>query len=464
MLTTQQLFTILILALFWNLTTSFLPLQQQQQRCFRNECRIFSSAVDENVHDVAKEAASSEAASSEAETSSIGPLSMTVEELADVLGGFGRAQLAWDCYSIGVDPQLFFSSEQQEDDEVAMIQQLFPSKRRTQTLGPDALQRLASITPSGNNNNNTCCIEGGVATLSDIRRSSDRTTKLLLQLADGFEVETVIIPRMEEGRSTLCISSQVGCRQGCTFCATGQMGKLRSLSSDEILVQMFFARKLCRLEPQLPPVTNVVFMGMGEPADNADQVIAASRILTKRGLFQLSASKVTISTVAPTPESFRALAAAECVLAWSVHAVNDTLRRRLVPTTKYSMKELRQGMIDALLSRPKNFKRTAMLEVALIQDVNDGLQEADDLAEFARYIMEQVPGCKLIVNLIPYNEVFGGVVAYRQPSNERVVAFQKQLWNSGIHAHVRTTRGDDESAACGQLATSKKKKKKKSQL
>lgn len=196
----------------------------------------------------------------ESQANHYGPMSMTVEELAHVLGGYGRAQLVWDYYSIGVDPQLWFGNNNNNNnnsmtimEEPTDISRLLPSTRRTKTLGAEALRRLASITPGA-------CVEGGVASLCDIRRSRDRTTKLLLTLeADGTNVETVIIP-MNEERSTLCISSQVGCRQGCTFCATGRMGKLRSLSSDEILVQMYFARKICRLE-QLPPVTNVVFMG-----------------------------------------------------------------------------------------------------------------------------------------------------------------------------------------------------------
>ena len=250
---------------------------------------------------------------------------------------------------------------------------------------------------------------------------------------------------------------------GCTFCATGRMGKLRSLTSDEILAQMFFARKICRLY-ELPPVTNVVFMGMGEPADNAAAVVQATKILTARSLFQLSASKVTVSTVAPTPQAFATLAQAPCVLAWSVHAANDSLRRKLVPTTKYTMAELRQGFVDALLSRPVN-ARTCMIEVTLIHGINDGDEQADELADFCLSgIVQAVPGCKLMVNLIPYNNIGGGggsdlsFSKYQRPDPERVRAFQERLWNHGLYAHVRATRGDDATAACGQLATTKHKR------
>jgi 23S rRNA (adenine2503-C2)-methyltransferase len=374
---------------------------------------------------------------------------MNIDELAEHLGGRGRAQLAWDCYKIGIDPAHFYDSVIRLGyDDFESIYHLLPTHRRSQSLGKEALERLSSLFPD-----NISSIEGGVASLSHLSQSFDGTTKLLLKLADGLEVETVIIP-WNGVRSTLCISSQVGCKQGCTFCATGKMGKLRDLTSDEILSQMFFARKICRLN-KLPPVTNVVFMGMGEPSDNAAAVSKAAEILCRRELFQLSANKVTISTVAPTPDAFLQFAKAPCVLAWSVHAANDELRRKLVPSTKHSMMKLRQGFIDALLSRPANF-RTTMLEVALIADVNDGVEQAEELASFAQGIIDAVPGCKLFVNLIPFNDIGQGT--FKKPNRDTVVRFQKHLWSQGLYAHVRETRGDDATAACGQLATRKRRK------
>ncbi len=244
--------------------------------------------------------------------------------------------------------------------------------------------------------------------------------------------------------------------QGCTFCATGRMGKLRSLTSDEILAQFFFALKMCRLS-NIPTLSNVVFMGMGEPADNAEAVCKATEILTDVDLFHMGQSKVTVSTVAPSPESFASFKDAPCVLAWSVHAANDRLRKQLVPTTKYSMHELRRGLIETLLYKPKRL-RAIMLEVALIRDVNVHPEAAEELAEFAKVIIDSVPGTKLVVNLIPFNDI--GHPTYRKPSNEEVKNFQNILWERGIFTHVRTTRGDDESAACGQLATRKEKLKK----
>ena len=143
------------------------------------------------------------------------------------------------------------------------------------------------------------------------------------------------------------------------------MGKLRSLAADEILAQLFYAKKMCRLaDAALPPVANVVFMGMGEPADNAEAVRGAVDVMTRNELFGLSATGVTVSTVAPDPGAFLRFADSRCVLAWSVHAARDDLRRRLVPTTRYPMAELGRGLADALRRRRL---RTCMLEVALME-------------------------------------------------------------------------------------------------
>ena len=392
---------------------------------------------------------------------SYGPISMTLDELSVHLGGRGRARLAWDCYSLGIDPAYFYGKVIRLGlDVFETIHQALPSARRTQKLGPAALKQLASLYP-----NDAHQLEDGVASLNHISQAKDTTTKLLLKLADGSLVETVIIP-WNGVRSTLCISSQVGCRQACRFCATGKMGLQRSLSSDEILAQMFWAKKQVR-QLQLPPITNVVFMGMGEPADNSVAVTRAAEILTTRELFQLSATKVTISTVAPTPESFMEFAKAPAVLAWSVHAARDEVRRELVPTTRYSMDELCQGLIRALLQRPHNF-RTTMLEYVMIANVNIDIEtDGAALVELTQKIQNSVPGCKLIVNLIPYNPIYESVKdiapsatlrPYEAPTPESVKDFQQYLWSKNVYAHVRTTRGDDESAACGQLATQKSKK------
>lgn len=400
-------------------------------------------------------------------TSLPGALSLSIPELAEQMGGVGRAKLAWDLYKQGVDPAIYYAPGGNILFDPVTIQPLLPSPRRNQTLGMDALAKLYAI-----NGNRTM---DGLAKVAYISTSSDRTTKLLLELADGAQIETVIIPT--NARSTLCISSQVGCRQACTFCATGTMGMRRNLSSDEIIVQLFHAKSICRTN-NLPPIANIVFMGMGEPTDNMDNVNKAIDQLTTRELFQLSAHKVCVSTVAPNPEVFSRISP-HCALAWSVHAAQDHIRRQLVPTTRYTMNELRDGYIAALQRR--KIKAT-MLEYVLIANVNDDEKSADALAELANTIVHSVDGsggdsghdrCKLLVNLIPYNSISTATKtapttttnpttttttvkrqeSFRAPDFITIRAFQKRLWIQGVHAHVRTTRGDDESAACGQLVT-----------
>jgi len=189
--------------------------------------------------------------------------------------------------------------------------------------------------------------------------------------------------------------------------------------------------------------------------DNAENVVQVAKVLTNHEQFAMAQRRVTISTVGPSPEAFEVLGDAPTMLAWSVHASSDELRKELVPTTKHSMTELRRGYLNALLKRNIN-DRTTMLEIALIDGINDSEEDADHLAEFVQGMVEEVPGIKPMINLIPYNDI--GFPKYRKPKVETVWAFQKRLTSRGFKCFIRTTRGDDESAACGQLATKKKKK------
>ena len=192
--------------------------------------------------------------------------------------------------------------------------------------------------------------------------------------------------------------------------------------------------------------------------DAAEAVVPAAHILTDREQFQLAPRRITISTVAPDPSAFARLGAAPAVLAWSVHASDDTLRREMVPTTKHSMEELREGLILTLQQRSRRM-RAIMLEVTLLDQVNDSAEAAHHLADFCQPILERVSATKLVINLIPWNDIkapFGPAALYRQPSTERVAAFQNILIQRGLLCYVRTTRGDDESSACGQLATKRR--------
>ena len=372
------------------------------------------------------------------------PLSLTLEELTDALGGKGRAQAIWDAYRVGLDPIDVYHPSNNNNKVVEN------KATRAVPLGKQAYKKL--INKFGR-------INDTVASLIQKTTAKDGTTKLLLKLRqDGLEVETVIIPWEDRQKSTLCVSSQVGCRQACTFCLTGRMGLLRSLSADEILAQVFVANAICRQE-KMYPIDNIVFMGMGEPADNADAVVRAARVLTHDQQFQLAPRRVTVSTVAPSPKAFAALGQAPVVLAWSVHASREEVRRALVPTTRYSMVELREGLIQALNKRSRRMRAT-MLEVTLLDGINDSVEDAIHLAEFCQSLFDRVPGIKLVINLIPWNDIsasFGPAAQYRTPTPERVAAFQKALVDRNILCYIRTTRGDDESAACGQLATNNKR-------
>jgi len=233
--------------------------------------------------------------------------------------------------------------------------------------------------------------------------------------------------------------------------------KLRNLTSDEILAQMFFAKKIARLE-DLPDITNVVFSlntEGGEPVDNVDNVRIAVNILTNRDLFHLSASRIVISTAGSCFTTFNQLTTIPAVVAWSIPIVKDNLDQHLV-TSKYTMKDLRQEFIDTLQQRPMNFRMT-MLDVVLIAGVNDSIEHANDLAEFTKVIMDQVQGVKVTINLIPFHDS-GTTNHYYYKSNtndESVLAFQQRLEAHGLSASIRpfTSGYDKKIAVAASTAT-----------
>lgn len=374
------------------------------------------------------------------------PLFLSLDDLSRVLQGRGRAQIVWGYLRSGFDPYAGSSLDCVDVASTAastenLVVESSQLGNHARALYKDAFG--TSLTKS-------------IASLVQFTRAADGTTKLLLKMQkDGLDVETVIIPWDDRQRSTLCVSSQVGCKQGCTFCLTGKMGKLRSLTGDEILMQVAMANAVCRSN-NIFPIDNIVFMGMGEPADNADAVVSVARILTNCEQFQLAPRRVTISTVAPDPSCFEILGQAPALLAWSVHAADTALRRELVPTTRYTMEQLREGLILALQDRSRRL-RAVMLEVTLLDHVNDTPKAAHDLVDFCQPLLDRGgTGMKLVINLIPWNDIaasFGPASLYRQPSAERIAAFQKIVVDRGLLCYVRTTRGDDESSACGQLAT-----------
>jgi 23S rRNA (adenine2503-C2)-methyltransferase len=266
-------------------------------------------------------------------------------------------------------------------------------------------------------------------------RSSDGTQKLLLRLHDGGLIECVLIP--EADRRTACISTQVGCGMGCVFCASGLDGVARNLSAGEILEQ------LVRLRNLLPPderLTNVVVMGMGEPLANLDHLLQALAAAGHKDGLNLGARHVTISTVG-LPAKMRRLAdlGKQYHLAVSLHAPNDDLRNRIVPTNTHTG-------VEAILAAADDFfektGRQVTYEYVLLGGLNDGPVEARQLADLLR-------GRHAHVNLIPFNDVEG--LPYRRPTSEAQQAFVARLRQAGVSVKVRKRKGADIDAACGQL-------------
>jgi len=261
-------------------------------------------------------------------------------------------------------------------------------------------------------------------------KSHDGSEKVLLKTEDGHLFEMVIMP--SESRVTLCISSQVGCKMGCGFCQTGKMGFKRNLSRGEILEQLVLAHS--------HNVSNVVFMGMGEPLDNYDEVVAACRVMIDKDLFGLATHRVTVSTSGLVPEIDRLGKDLPVRLAISLHSPDDVKRSTLMPINRrYPLDELKR----ALLEYPAPSRYGITFEYIMIDSLNDSIADAKKLVKF-------VHGLKAKVNLIPMNPFPG--IPYKASSPENIRAFQQYLSDRSIPAPVRYSRGPDVSAACGQLA------------
>ncbi|AJQ94488.1 23S rRNA (adenine(2503)-C(2))-methyltransferase RlmN [Gynuella sunshinyii] len=271
--------------------------------------------------------------------------------------------------------------------------------------------------------------------------SKDGTRKWIMKMPGGSSVETVFIP--EEGRGTLCVSSQIGCSLDCSFCSTGKQGFNRDLTAAEIIGQVWLAVKSFDQPGQKRErrVTNVVMMGMGEPLLNFDNVIAAMNLMMEDNAYGLSKRRVTLSTSGVVPAIEQMHGVTDACLALSLHAPNDELRNQLVPINrKYGIEKTLQAC-RAYLDQLGD-KRVATIEYTLIDGINDEFQHAQELAQ----VLRQIP-CK--INLIPFNPFPNS--GYRRPSNNRIHRFRETLQQAGYNVTVRKTRGDDIDAACGQL-------------
>ena len=272
--------------------------------------------------------------------------------------------------------------------------------------------------------------------------SSDGTRKWAIRVEGGGLVETVLIPA--GNRATLCVSSQVGCALDCSFCSTGKQGFQRDLSAAEIIGQVWLAIKSYDgFKPgDRRIVTNVVMMGMGEPLLNFDNVVAAMDLMLEDLAYGLSKRRVTLSTSGVVPALDRLAAVSEVSLAVSLHAPNDALRNQLVPINrKYPIAVLLESCRNYMAAQSDK-NRVVTIEYTLIEGVNDQRDQALELAELLR----DVP-CK--INLIPFNTFAQS--EYQRPSGNAVSRFWQVLIDAGYIVTIRTTRGDDINAACGQL-------------
>ena len=289
---------------------------------------------------------------------------------------------------------------------------------------------------------------GTVKTVAEQSSTKDRTMKFLFELSDGLRIESVLIPPRkgsvdEEKRLTVCISTQVGCPLDCAFCATGTMGYKRNLSAGEIIGQVQeVARRAHR------PVTNVVFMGMGEPMLNYVNVMQAIGILTAETGMALSPRRITVST-AGYAQQIKQMAddGAKVKLAISLHSLDTETRSRLMPITKkHSVEEL----LAAAAYYFEKTKKSIMIEYILFDGINDSHVDAKRLVKASRHFQ-----CR--VNLIPYHSIDfvhpeGFAAGLRGSPPQKLAWFSKELRDAGIPAFIRDSAGEDIAAACGQLA------------
>jgi len=301
-------------------------------------------------------------------------------------------------------------------------------------------RRVEEISEMTNLSKELRCRLSQVTSISSLRpvrveQSSDGTRKFLCALSDGTRVESVLIP--DDHRRTLCLSTQVGCAMGCRFCLTGTGGFTRNLSTAEILNQLLAVLRELECDRRL---TNVVFMGMGEPLANYEAVTRAIDIMTSDLGFGLSRRRVTLSTVGLIPEMVRLIAdGVRCRLAVSLNAATQEVRRDIMPIShRYPLGIL----LDTCRTLPLPARERITFEYVLLGGVNDA--EAD-----ARELVRILSGLRCKINLIPFNACSG--IPFEPPADRVVLRFQNILMEKGYTAIIRESKGADISAACGQL-------------
>jgi 23S rRNA (adenine2503-C2)-methyltransferase len=278
--------------------------------------------------------------------------------------------------------------------------------------------------------------------ISEMQVSNDRTIKCAMKLSDEKIVESVLIPT--DTRMTVCISSQVGCSLTCTFCATGKLKRLRNLTAGEIYDQVALVKKLSE-EKYGQPLSNIVYMGMGEPLLNYKEVINSVEHITSQSGLGMAAKRITVST-AGVAKMIRQLGDDEVKfnLALSLHAANDEKRNKIMPINESNSLD---NLADAMNYYYSKTGNKVTFEYIVFKDFNDSIDDARDLAKFCARVPSKV-------NIIEYNPIDGG--EFQQTTPERLDAFFQYLVHKGIIVNVRRSRGKDIDAACGQLANKNK--------
>lgn len=333
---------------------------------------------------------------------------MTISELTEVFAGLGeksyRAQQVYDW--------LWQKSANSFDEMTNLSKEL-----------RDRLSGVLAIRP---------------VVIATSQVSSDRTIKNAFRLHDGHIVEGVLIPTDE--RMTACVSSQVGCSLTCKFCATGRLDRIRNLDAGEIYDQVAMIRKQAADNYSIP-LSNIVYMGMGEPLLNYNNVLRSIELITSQPGLGMAQRRITVST-AGIAKMIKKLGDDQVKfnLALSLHAANDEKRNKIMPINEHnSLSSLR----EALIYYHQKTGNAVTYEYIVFKDFNDSAADARELAEFAKIVPVKI-------NLIEYNPIDGG--AFQQTTETRLEAFKNILWRNGFQVNLRRSRGKDIDAACGQLA------------
>ncbi len=278
--------------------------------------------------------------------------------------------------------------------------------------------------------------------IHELQVSSDKTVKCAMRLHDNYVVESVLIPH--KSRMTACISSQVGCSLSCTFCATGKLRRMRNLNADEIVDQVVLIKNTAQ-ERYGMPLTNIVYMGMGEPLLNYKEVLSSVEKITGATGLGMSPKRITVST-AGVAKMITKLGDDQVKfnLALSLHAANDEKRNHIMPINETNTLD---NLAEALNYFTEKTGSRATFEYIAFKDFNDSIKDAQELVDFCKRVKSKV-------NIIEYNSIDGS--EFKQTSKERLLAFTQHLEKNGVICNVRHSRGKDIDAACGQLANKNK--------